>query len=119
MARGRLTNPRWIKGMLGHGYRGVAELAQGVDALYAFAATTPAVPGHLFDMTHEALIANEANLQRMIETNPAGASAIASRLRDALTRGLWVTRRNSVAGELDHAIAQSQDARASTMEAAK
>ena len=40
VVRGRLTNPRWIAGMLAHGHRGVAEIAQGVDALYAFAATT-------------------------------------------------------------------------------
>src|SRR5262249_41791306 len=38
VVRGRLTNPGWIAGMLAHGYRGVAEVAQGVDALYAFAA---------------------------------------------------------------------------------
>ncbi len=44
VVRGRLTNPRWIAGMLRHGHRGVAEIAQGVDALYAFAATTRAVP---------------------------------------------------------------------------
>ena len=119
VVRGRLTNPRWIAGMLDHGHRGVAELAQGVDALYAFAATTPAVPGHLFDLTHEALIADEAILARMIEANPAGTNAIVSRLRDALARGLWVARRNSVAEELDRAIAQSQGARTLSMEAAK
>ncbi|HEY8266581.1 MAG TPA: cobaltochelatase subunit CobN, partial [Steroidobacteraceae bacterium] len=27
IVRGRLTNPRWIKGMIGHGHRGVAEMA--------------------------------------------------------------------------------------------
>src|SRR5216683_1266322 len=59
VVRGRLTNPRWIKGMLGHGHRGVAEIAQGVDALFAFAATARAVPDHLFDATHDALIADE------------------------------------------------------------
>jgi cobaltochelatase CobN len=119
VVRGRLTNPRWIAGMLDHGHRGIAELAQGVDALYAFAATTPAVSGHLFDLTHGALIANEAILRRMIESNPAGAGAIAARLRDALARGLWVARRNSVAEELDRAIAISHDIRVPSMEAAK
>src|SRR5205085_1971794 len=36
VVRGRLTNPRWLAGMLEHGHRGVAEIAQAVDALYAF-----------------------------------------------------------------------------------
>jgi cobaltochelatase CobN len=100
IVRGRLTNPRWLAGMLAHGHRGVAEIAQGVDALYAFAATARAVPGHLFDATHAALIADEAVLAAMVEKNPTAAAAIAQRLQDALARGLWVTRRNSVDEEL-------------------
>ncbi|MBS0222242.1 MAG: cobaltochelatase subunit CobN [Proteobacteria bacterium] len=100
VVRGRLTNPRWIAGMLAHGHRGVAEIAQGVDALYAFAATAQAVPGHLFDATHMALIADEAVLAVMLDKNPPATAAIASRLKDALSRGLWVTRRNSVEEEL-------------------
>ena len=77
IVRGRLTNPRWIAGMLAHGHRGVAEIAQGVDALYAFAATTRVVPDHLFDATHAALIADEAVRTEMTEKNPAAAAAIA------------------------------------------
>src|SRR5204863_9135932 len=65
VVRGRLTNPRWIAGMLDHGHRRLAEIAQGVDALYAFAATAEAVPGALFDATHAALIADEAVLAAM------------------------------------------------------
>src|SRR4029079_19797567 len=104
VVRGRLTNPRWISGMLDHGHRGVAEIAQGVDALYAFAATADAVPGHLFDATHAALIADETVLAAMLEKNREATAAISARLRDALDRGLWVTRRNAVASELDRAI---------------
>ncbi|MFO1084296.1 MAG: cobaltochelatase subunit CobN [Reyranellaceae bacterium] len=104
VVRGRLTNPRWIAGMLAHGHRGVAEIAQGVDALYAFSATARVVPGPLFDATHAALIADDTVRQAMIDKNPAAAAAIAERLRDALSRGLWQTRRNSVERELDLAI---------------
>ena len=104
VVRGRLTNPRWLAGMLEHGYRGVAEIAQGVDALYAFSATAEAVSGTLFDATHAALIGDEAVLSAMVRSNPAATVAIAQRLRDALARGLWVSRRNSVDHELERAI---------------
>lgn len=96
IVRGRLTNPRWIAGMLAHGHRGVAEIAQGIDALYAFSATADAVGAPLFDATHAALIADESVFAAMKAANPAAAQAIVDRLQDALARGLWVTRRNSV-----------------------
>ncbi|WP_410469559.1 cobaltochelatase subunit CobN [Bradyrhizobium sp.] len=100
VVRGRLTNPRWISGMLAHGYRGVAEIAQGIDALYAFAATSDSVPEHLFDLAHGALLRDEAVLDGMIARNPAAVAAILSRFEDALRRRLWVPRRNAVADEL-------------------
>ena len=112
IVRGRLTNPRWIAGMLEHGHRGVAEIAQSVDALYAFAATADVVPAPLFDATHAALIADETVLDAMVARNPAAAAAIAGRLRDALERGLWVTRRNAVDRELVRAIGLAEPARA-------
>jgi cobaltochelatase CobN len=101
IVRGRLTNPRWIAGMLGHGHRGVAEIAQGVDALYAFAAAAGLVPGHLFDAVHEALFTDEATCAAIKVANPAAADAMAARLEDAIVRGLWTPRRNAVQGELE------------------
>src|SRR5437868_3625983 len=43
LVRGRLAHPRWIAVQLRHGWRGAAELAQGVDGLFVYAATTQAV----------------------------------------------------------------------------
>ena len=107
VVRGRLTNPRWISGMLDHGHRGVAEIAQGVDALMPSPRRPRSCPRHLFDATHAALIADEAVLAQMLEHNPAATGAIAARLHDALARGLWVSRRNSVARELDGAMTRA------------
>jgi cobaltochelatase CobN len=102
--RGRLTNPRWLAGMLAHGHRGVAEIAQGVDALYAFAATAETVPPHLFEAVHDAVIADEAVFAAMAARNPAAAASIARRLQDAFARGMWTARRNAVAEELSAAL---------------
>jgi cobaltochelatase CobN len=106
VVRGRLTNPRWIAGMLAHGYRGVAEIAQGVDALYAFAATSDAVPSHLFDLTHAALLGDVSVYEAMLDRNPAAVASIVARLQDACRRGLWAPRRNAVIDELAAAAAR-------------
>jgi cobaltochelatase CobN len=100
IVRGRITNPRWTRGMLSHGYRGVAEMAQSIDALYAFAAMSDAAPSHLFDAAHDALFGDEAVVEAMLAVNPAAAHAMADRLLDAIRRGMWTPRRNAVYAEL-------------------
>ena len=54
IVRARAVNPRFIAGQMRHGYRGAAELAETVDRLVAFAETTEAVAGELFDLLHAA-----------------------------------------------------------------
>jgi cobaltochelatase CobN len=100
IVRGRLTNPRWLSGMIAHGHRGVAEIAQGVDALYAFAATAEIVGDQLFDAVHDAVIADEGRLPVLLDFNAPAMHAIASRLQDAIDRRLWAPRRNAVHAEL-------------------
>ncbi|EIM28432.1 cobaltochelatase subunit CobN [Microvirga lotononidis] len=101
LVRGRLTNPRWIAGQLRHGWRGAAEVAQGVDALLAFAATTDAVPSETLDLVFTALIGDESTWTRIEAANPPAAQAIRNRLADARRRGLWASRLNSVAAFFD------------------
>jgi cobaltochelatase CobN len=101
LVRGRLANPRWIEGQLRHGWRGAAEIAQGVDALFAFAATTDTVPSATLDLVFMALIADGSTRERIEAANPAAAQAISERLADARRRGLWRTRVNSVAAFFD------------------
>lgn len=109
VVRGRLANPRWLDGMLRHGYRGVGEIAQSVDALYAFAATTRAVPHHLIDLVHDTLIADANRHAQLRAANAAATEAIVQRLDDALERGLWVPRRNAVHGELGRVRAEAAE----------
>ncbi|MBS7697717.1 MULTISPECIES: cobaltochelatase subunit CobN [unclassified Chelatococcus] len=110
IARSRLANPRWIAGQLRHGYRGIAELAQGVDALYAFAATSNTVGHRPFEMVFDAYVADEAVWSAISAANPAAARAIAARFADALKRGLWQPRRNSVYGRLAAALGAMPEA---------
>jgi cobaltochelatase CobN len=101
LVRGRLSHPRWIEGQLRHGWRGAAEIAQGVDALFAFAATTQAVGDAAFDLVFAALIGDEPVRERLESANPDAARAIRERLADARRRGLWASRLNAVAEALD------------------
>ena len=99
-ARARAANPRWLKGQMRHGFRGAAEIAETVDNLCLFAATTDVVPDRLFDLVFDAVCGDAEVAGFLARENPQAADAIARRFEDALRRGLWRTRRNSVAATL-------------------
>ncbi|MET0371744.1 MAG: cobaltochelatase subunit CobN [Sphingobium sp.] len=95
VVRGRVTNPKWIAGVMRHGYKGAFEIAASVDYLFAFAATTHAVRDHHFDAVHAAFIEDEAVRAFMAQANPAALRETAARLAEALERGLWKPKSNS------------------------
>ncbi|MBO9708443.1 MAG: cobaltochelatase subunit CobN [Caulobacter sp.] len=100
VVRARLTNPKWIAGVMRHGYKGAFEIAASIDYLFAFAATTGAVRDHHFDLAYRALLADEAVADFMRRANPDALRETAARLLEAVERGLWKPRSNSAAGRL-------------------
>jgi cobaltochelatase CobN len=99
--RARVVNPKWINGILRHGYKGGAELAATVDYLFAFAATTDAVLDHQFDLVADAYLGDPNVVDFLIAHNPAALTEIKARLNEAIARGLWQPLRNSIHGLLD------------------
>ena len=96
VVRARAVNPKWIKGVMRHGYKGAFEMAATVDYLFAFAATARAVKDHHFDLIAEAYLGDDEVARFLADNNPAALAEIKARLREALERGLWVPRKNSV-----------------------
>ena len=100
MVRARLVNPKWIAGVMRHGYKGAFEIAASVDYLFAFAATTNAVKDHHFDIAYDAFVADEAVRAFMADANPHALREMAQRLVEAIERGLWRPRSNSAGATL-------------------
>lgn len=97
IVHGRLCHPRWIASHLAHGWRGAAELAEAVDALFVYAASTDAVSDGLFDAVFQAYCGDPAIWQALEQANAPAAASIRSRLAQAQERGLWRSRSNSAA----------------------
>src|SRR5215472_12433257 len=95
VVRGRAANPRWIAGVMRHGYKGAAEIAATVDYLFAFAATSRAVDDAHFEALYDAYIADEAVRGFMGNHNPDALAETCCRFLEAIDRGLWRPRRNS------------------------
>ncbi|MCX7899829.1 MAG: cobaltochelatase subunit CobN, partial [Methylocystis sp.] len=95
--RMRLANPRWLEGQMRHGHRGGAEIAESVDNLFAFAATTGLVSDRQFDLVFDATIGDARINDFLARENPNALMAIKRVFTEASSRNLWSTRRNSVA----------------------
>ncbi|MHA1569397.1 MAG: cobaltochelatase subunit CobN, partial [Alphaproteobacteria bacterium] len=100
VVRARVVNPKWIAGVMRHGYKGAFEMAATVDYLFAFAATAHAVSDHHFDLVYDAYLGDPAVREFLEANNPAAAREMAERLIEARERGLWRPRSNSAHARL-------------------
>ena len=100
VVRGRAANPKWIAGVMRHGYKGAFEIAATVDYLFAYAATAAVVEDHHFEALFDAYLADEEVRGFIADANPAALAEIEARFQEAVRRGLWRPRRNDVAARL-------------------
>ncbi|MEK8093901.1 cobaltochelatase subunit CobN [Methylocystis sp. IM3] len=94
--RMRVCNPRWLEGQMRHGHRGGAEIAEAIDNLHAFAATSGLVTDAQYDLAFCATLGDDEVREFLARENPRAMEAMARAFTDALARGLWRTGRNSV-----------------------
>jgi cobaltochelatase CobN len=103
----RVVNPKWLKGVMRHGYKGGFEMAATVDYLFAFAATARAVKDHHFDAVYDAYL-DDTEVRRFLdEHNPDARREMAERLGEAIDRGLWQPQRNSLRDKLHELAART------------
>ena len=105
IVRARVVNPKWIAGVMRHGYKGAFEMAATVDYLFAFAATARCVKDHHFDAVFEAYLEDDVVRDFIALHNPAALAEMIERLREAQDRGLWQPRRNDTRARLDQIAA--------------
>ena len=87
--RTKTLNPKWYEGMLGHGFRGVAEIENHVTNTFGWSATTGAVDDWIYDEVAKTYVLDGAMLERLRRLNPHSARSLVGRLLEAEGRGLW------------------------------
>ncbi|MHA1524676.1 MAG: cobaltochelatase subunit CobN [Alphaproteobacteria bacterium] len=104
VVRGRAANPKWIAGMMRHGYKGAFEISATVDYLFAFQATTGAVRDHHFDALFDAYLGDSEVRDFLEQNNKPALLDIAARFAESLERGLWRPRANTVYDQLERIL---------------
>lgn len=106
--RARASNPRWLAGQMRHGWRGAMAMAETLDALFAFAATTDVVRSSHFDLYFDATCGDDEVRAFLERENPAAARSMAQKFEAALRNGYWVSRRNATVAILGEMQAERQ-----------
>ncbi len=87
--RSRVINPKWIAGVLRHGYKGAFELAATVDYVFAYDATAHCVEDFMYQGIAEAYLLDPEVQAFVRAKNPWALRDMAERLLEAHTRKLW------------------------------
>lgn len=108
--RSRVINPKWIAGVMRHGYKGAFEMAATVDYLFAYDATTHCVEDFMYQGVAAAYLFDPAVQDFIEQHNPWALRDMAERLLEAHQRGLWQTADPHTVDQL-RAIAHQAEAK--------
>ena len=87
--RSRVVNPKWLASIQRHGYKGGLELTATVDYLFGYDATAHVMDDWMYEQV-ASVYAMDPEMQRFLEeANPWAQNAIAERLLEAASRGMW------------------------------
>jgi cobaltochelatase CobN len=84
-----VINPKWIAGVMRHGYKGAFEMAATVDYLFAYDATTHCVADHMYQGIATSYLFDPKVQDFLQAKNPWTLRDMAERLLEAHQRGLW------------------------------
>ncbi|TAF06013.1 MAG: cobaltochelatase subunit CobN, partial [Nostocales cyanobacterium] len=87
--RSRVVNPKWIAGVMRHGYKGAFEMAATVDFLFAYDATAQCVEDYMYQGVVDTYLQDPVVCEFIQDKNPWAVRDIAERLLEAHQRGLW------------------------------
>jgi cobaltochelatase CobN len=87
--RSRVMNPKWLQGLMRHGYRGVQELASLVDYSFAWGATADVMEPWMYQTLAERFLFDEQVQEWINENNPYAMRHMTGRLLEAIDRSMW------------------------------
>lgn len=106
--RSRVVNPKWIAGVMRHGYKGAFEMAATVDYLFAYDATARCVEDHMYQGIAAAYLFDPAVQAFIQEKNPWVLRDMAERLLEAHQRHLWQNVEQEMLDKLRSLVHQAE-----------
>jgi cobaltochelatase CobN len=91
--RTRYFNPKWIEGMMEHGYAGAVPINQFTEDLWAWQVTTPnLITQDMWNQVYDVYVQDKYNLglkDFFDSNNPYAQQSITARMLEAIRKGYW------------------------------
>ena len=87
--RSRLVNPKWLKGMKRHGYKGAGDISHMMDVVLGWDATAEVIEDWMYEAVAEKYVRDREMRDWMKDVNPYARQNIIEKLLEAIARGMW------------------------------
>jgi cobaltochelatase CobN len=87
--RSRILNPKWIEGLMRHGFKGAGDLSRTVDNAFHWDATSGVIEDWMYQGLADKYAFDERMREWLKEINPYALQNITERLLEAISRGMW------------------------------
>ena len=108
MFRSRVVNPKWLESIQKHGYKGGLELTATVDYLFGYDATAQVMEDWMYEQLAQTYAFDQGMRDFLEEANPWAQNAIAERLLEAASRGMWQQPQTQTLEQLRQLYLQSE-----------
>jgi cobaltochelatase CobN len=106
--RSRVVNPKWLAGVMRHGYKGAFEMAATVDYLFAYDATTHCVEDFMYEGIARQYLLDPKVQDFVRRHNPWALRDMSERLLEAQQRGLWGKAPAGLLEQIEHAMLEAE-----------
>lgn len=87
--RSKINNPRWLEGLKRHGFKGAEEISNMTEYVFGWDATSDIVDPWMYQSIADRFLFDEETAEWFREANPYAMYETASRLLEAVGRGMW------------------------------
>jgi cobaltochelatase CobN len=87
--RARILNPKWIKSMQRHGYKGAGDMSRMVDIAFGWDATAEVLEDWMYEELANKYALDKQMQEWLKDVNPDALQNITERLLEAVERGMW------------------------------
>ncbi|MGD9124503.1 MAG: cobaltochelatase subunit CobN, partial [Desulfarculaceae bacterium] len=87
--RSRILNPKWIEGLMRHGYKGAGDLSRTVDNAFHWDATSQVIEDWMYEGLAQKYALDPEMQKWLREVNPYALQNVTERLLEAINREMW------------------------------